>query len=81
MHEAQLPVKGTEATLFGRTCCNFQAELWPSMGLQDLMSKYDKVFQGNVGTFKGFEAILKVDPNATPRLCREVQCHTPCGKE
>ena len=36
--------------------------------MQDLLEKYDTVFQEGLETFRGYEAKLHVDPNATPRF-------------
>ena len=42
----------------------------PSVGLQDLLGKYQDVFQGKLGTLKDFKARICVDPDATPRFCK-----------
>ena len=41
-----------------------------SPGLQELLSKYDVLFQECLGTFKAYEARIEVDPGATPRFCK-----------
>ena len=76
-YEADLPlviVKGEGPTLLGRNWLQKIRLNWnrihytPSKGLQDLLEKYDTVFQEGLGTFRGYEAKLHVDPNATPRF-------------
>ena len=39
-------------------------------GLHQLLSEYDSIFQGGLGTFKGYEAKVEVDPDATPKFCK-----------
>ena len=34
----------------------------------ELLGKYSEIFQERLGTFKGYEAKIEVDPNATPRF-------------
>ena len=41
-----------------------------SPGLHQLLSHYDQVFQGGLGTFTGQEARIEVDPDATPKFCK-----------
>ena len=41
-----------------------------SPGLQDMLSKYDELFQGGLGTFKDYEARIEVDPGAAPHFCK-----------
>ena len=41
-----------------------------SPGLSELLSKYDEIFQEGLGTLKGYEAKIEVDPEATPRFCK-----------
>ena len=42
----------------------------PSTGLQNLLEKYDVVFQDKLGSFQGQQAKIEVDPEATPRFCK-----------
>ena len=42
----------------------------PSTGLQNLLEKYDVVFQDKLGSFQGRQAKIEVDPEATPRFCK-----------
>ena len=35
------------------------------------MSKYDEIFQEGLGTFRDYEAKLEVNPEATPRFCKD----------
>jgi len=41
-------------------------------GLHELLSNYSEVlqFQEDLGSFEGYEANIKVDPNATPQFCK-----------
>ena len=39
-------------------------------GLQEVLHKYQSIFQGGLGNMKGFEATLEVDPEAIPRFCK-----------
>ena len=41
-----------------------------SPGLSELLSTYDEVFQEGLGTLRGDEATIEVDPEATPRFCK-----------
>ena len=75
----QLPlvvVKGGGPTLMGRNWLNKIVLNWneihytPSVGLQDLLGKYQDVFQGKLGTLNDFKARICVDPDATPRFCK-----------
>ncbi len=38
--------------------------------LQSLCSKYAELFEEGLGTLKGFEARIHVDPKAPPKFCR-----------
>ena len=42
----------------------------PSAGLQNLLEKYDVLFQDKLGSFQGRQAKIEVDPEATPRFCK-----------
>ena len=42
----------------------------PSTGLQNLLEKYDIVFQDKLGSFQGRQAKIEVDPEATPHFCK-----------
>ena len=37
-----------------------------SPGLHELLAKYPEVFQEGLGSLKGYEAKINVDPSATP---------------
>ena len=56
-------VKGGVSTLMGRNWLNKIVLNWneihytPSVGLQDLLGKYQDVFQGKLGTLKDFKAV------------------------
>ena len=76
---AQLPlvvVKGEGPTLLGRNWLSKIRLNWSkihhtsSPGLSELLSKYDEIFQEGLGTLKGYEAKIEVDPEATPRFCK-----------
>ena len=62
-------VKGEGPTLLGR---NWLSQIWSkipyttSPGLHELLAKYPEVFQEGLGSLKGYEAKINVDPNATP---------------
>ena len=54
----------------------------PSKSLQDLLAKYDDVFQEGLGTWEGYEATIDVDADATPQFCRPRSvplCHAGNG--
>ena len=74
-------VDGDGPTLLGR---NWLQRKWgqiyhiPNLGLQDLLSKYAEIFQEGLGTFKGYEATIEVDPNATPRYATRPKGHPHC---
>ena len=61
--------KGEGPTLLGR---NWLSQIWSkihyttSPGLHELLAKYPEVFQEGLGSLKGYEAKISVDPNATP---------------
>jgi hypothetical protein len=77
--QANLPllvVKGTGPTLFGRNWLKAIQLNWGQIcrvhndtdGLQDMLSKYEQVFQDGLGQYKGLEVHLEVDSTATPRF-------------
>jgi len=39
-------------------------------GLQELLERYGEVFQPELGTLKGYEAKIHVDPGAKPQFCK-----------
>ena len=47
-----------------------QIHYTPSTGLQDLLGRYEEVFQEGLGTFKGTEVKIHVSPDAVPRFCK-----------
>ena len=67
-------VEGDGPTLLGRNWLGSIRIDWckihysPSAGIQNLLEKYDKIFDGKLGTFKGQPAKIVVDPDATPRF-------------
>ena len=69
-------VKGNGPTLLGRNWLGTIRINWcnihytPSTGLENLLEKYDKVFQDKLGSFQGRQAKIEVDPEATPRFCK-----------
>ena len=69
-------VKGNGPTLLGRNWLGSIRINWcrihytPSTGLQNLLEKYDVVFQDKLGSFQGRQAKIEVDPEATPRFCK-----------
>lgn len=67
-------VKGGGPTLLGRNWLSHIRLNWSkihyttSPGLHELLAKYPEVFQEGLGSLKGYEAKINVDPNATPRF-------------
>ena len=67
-------VKEQGPTLLGRNWLSQLKLNWSeihystSPGLPDLLTKYSEVFQEGLGSFKGYEATINVDPTATPRF-------------
>ena len=67
-------VKGEGPTLLGRNWLSQIRLNWSkihyttSPGLHELLTKYQEVFQEGLGSLKGYEAKINVDPNATPRF-------------
>ena len=67
-------VKGDGPTLLGRNWLTHIRLNWNEIhytnnpGLHELLGKYSEIFQERLGTFKGYEAKIEVDPNATPRF-------------
>ena len=75
----QLPliiVKGAGPSLFGRNWLNHIVLNWREIyhvhgdSLQQILDKYPSVFQEGLGTLKGYEAKIHVDPNVQPRFHR-----------
>ena len=70
-------VKGEGPTLLGRNWLSKIKLNWSQINyaskpaLQELLSKYSAVFQDVLGSFQGYEAKIEVDPNATPRFCKD----------
>ena len=71
-----LVVKGNGPTLLGRNWLGTIKINWydihytPSTRLQNLLERYDVVFQDKLGCFQGHQAKIKVDPDAVPRYCK-----------
>ncbi len=69
-------VQGTGPTLLGRNWLHKITLNWSklhytqSVGLQELLGKYENVFQEGLGTMQGFQAKIIVDSQATPRFCK-----------
>ena len=69
-------VKGNGPTLLGRNWLGTIKINWydihytPSTGLQNLLERYNVVFQDNLGCFQGRQAKIEVDPDAVPRYCK-----------
>ena len=69
-------VKGNGRTLLGRNWLGSIRLDWgkihyiPSTGLQNLLDKYKKAFSEKLGSFRGQEAKIEVDPQATPHFCK-----------
>ena len=65
-------VKGDGVALFGRNWLSVTKLNWSnvhsvsaSSGLDDVLNKYSEVFEKELGTFKGPDVTISVDPNAT----------------
>ena len=41
-----------------------------NLGLSELLSKYDEIFQEGLGIFTDYEAKFEVDSKATPQFCK-----------
>ena len=69
-------VKGEGPTLFGRNWLKVIKINWSKIhytlapGLQEVLARYPDMFQGGLGTYKGQEVSISVDPEATPRFCK-----------
>ena len=69
-------VKGNGPTLLGRNWLGTIKINWydihytPSTGLQNLLERYNVVFQDKLGCFQGRQAKIEVDPDAVPRYCK-----------
>lgn len=69
-------VKGEGPTLLGRNWLKAIKLNWPKIcymlapGLQEVLAMYSDVFQEGLGTFKGQEVSIEVDPDATPHYCK-----------
>jgi len=69
-------VKGNGPTLLGRNWLGSIRLDWckihhiTSTGLQNLLEKYKEVFSEKLGSFRGREAKIEVDSQATPRFCK-----------
>ena len=69
-------VKGQGPTLLGRNWLGKIRLNWGeihytrSPGLHQLLGEYEEIFQEGLGTFRGYEAKIEVDPAATPRFCK-----------
>ena len=67
-------VRGEGPTLLGRNWLSQIRLNWrkihcsTSTGLHELLTTYSEVFQDGLGSFKGYEATINVDSNATPRF-------------
>ena len=66
-------VKGDGPALLGRNCLTkiqLIGHYTHSTQLHDLLSQYDELYQERLGTFKGYEARIEMDPDATSRFCK-----------
>ena len=69
-------VEGSGPSLLGRDWLSLIKLDWKQIcqvythSLQSLLERYSNVFQEGLGTLKGFEAKIYVDPEATPRFHR-----------
>ena len=69
-------VKRDGPTLLGRNWQRMIRLNWSkihyilSPGLYELLNEYNEIFQEGLGTFKGYEARIKVDPDAAPRFSK-----------
>lgn len=69
-------VAGHGQSLFGRDWLRVIRLNWKSIGLvqrhslEDLLKEFEDVFRPGLGTLKGYQAKIIVDPDAKPRFCR-----------
>ena len=67
-------VEGDGPTLFGRNWLQTLRLNWSkihsvlSTSVQDVLGRHEDVFQPGLGEYKGFQAQIDVDPEATPRF-------------
>ena len=67
-------VGGDGPTLFGHNWLQTLRLNWSkihsvlSTGIQDVLGRHEDVFQPGLGEYKGFQARINVDPEATPRF-------------
>lgn len=75
--KAKLPlivVKGSGPTLMGRDWLSRVRLNWANIhhvhtpSLHSLLSRFSTLFGGGLGTLKGYQAKIHVDPNAVPRF-------------
>ena len=77
-------VKGEGPTLLGRNWSSQIRLNWSkvyytaSPGLHELLTKNSEVFQKGLGSFKGYEAKINVEPNAALRFYKTQLCRMPC---
>ena len=45
----------------------------PQVKIDQILKRYEGVFQSGIGTLKGIKAKLRIDANATPKFCRPRQ--------
>ena len=74
--QSLLVVVGSGQTLLGRNwlhhiCLDWQVinQVIPTP-VQTVLKRHESVFQGGLGTLKGYQAKITVDSNATPRFCK-----------
>ena len=69
-------VKGDGPTLLGRDWLAsiridwYKIHYTPSVGLQNLLEKYDVIFHEQLGSFNRRQAKIEVDPEAIPHFCK-----------
>ena len=76
---AKLPllvVQGKGPSLLGRNWLQVFRLDWKEIhqlrggGLQELLERHGEVFQAELGTLRGYEAKIHVDPGAKPQFCK-----------
>ena len=63
-----LIVGGSGPTLFGRDWLSHIQLNWREIHYESVLARYPSVFKEGLGTLKGFQAKLHVDPHATPQF-------------
>ena len=69
-------IKGKGPSLFDRNWLEKIKLNWPTIhklqrdSVEDILRQHAEVFEGTLGTLKGFKAQVHIDPAVTPRFCK-----------